>query len=109
MWHPYTEMAEYRAKASPMVVVRAEGSRLFDADGRSYIDANASWWSSALGHGHPRLVATLRQQAEVLCHAALGGITHAPAAELAEALCDAAPPGLEHVFYSEARDAHDWR
>ena len=54
MWHPYTEMSHYRQRVDPLVVVRAQGSRLFDADGRSYLDANASWWSCLLGHGHGR-------------------------------------------------------
>ncbi len=101
VWHPYTEMANYRAHTEPLVVARAQGSRLFDVEGRSYIDANASWWSSALGHGHPRLLEALRRQSQTLCHTALGGITHAPAADLAEAICQVAPDGLEHVFYSD--------
>jgi adenosylmethionine-8-amino-7-oxononanoate aminotransferase len=101
VWHPYTEMSGYRETAEPLVIVRAEGSRLYDADGSCYLDANASWWTSALGHNHPRLVAALQRQSERLCHTALAGITHQPAAELAESLCAVAPPGLEHVFFSD--------
>lgn len=101
VWHPYTEMRGYRERVSPLVVARAQGSRLYDADGRSYLDANGSWWSSTLGHGHPRLVEALRRQSEVLCHTALAGIAHEGASELAEALVRAAPTGLEHVFYSD--------
>jgi adenosylmethionine-8-amino-7-oxononanoate aminotransferase len=94
-------MQEWRERGEPLVIERASGSRLFDADGRAYLDANASWWTCCLGHGHPRLVAALRAQAESLCHTALAGIAHAPAAELAEALCRVAPAGLEHVFFSD--------
>jgi adenosylmethionine-8-amino-7-oxononanoate aminotransferase len=101
IWHPYTEMRRYREQVDPLVVVRAEGSRLFDADGRAYLDGNASWWTSALGHNHPRLVAALKRQADSLCHTALAGIAHPTASELAESLCAIAPPGLEHVFYSD--------
>jgi adenosylmethionine-8-amino-7-oxononanoate aminotransferase len=101
VWHPYTPMQEWRLHGDPLVIERASGVRLFDVDGRSYLDANASWWTACLGHGHPRLVAALRRQAERLCHTALAGIAHAPAAELAEALCRAAPEGLEHVFFSD--------
>ncbi len=101
VWHPYTEMSRYRDGPDPLVIVRAEGSRLFDADGRGYLDGNASWWSSTLGHAHPRLLAALRRQSESLAHTALAGITHEPAAELAEALCRVAPAGLEHVFFSD--------
>ena len=101
VWHPYTEMSHYRKNVDPLVIVEANGSRLIDADGRSYIDANASWWTSVLGHNHPRLVSALHRQSRTLCHAALGGIAHSPASELAEALCAAAPDGLSHVFYSD--------
>ena len=94
-------MGRYREGSDPLVIARAQGSRLFDADGRSYLDGNASWWSSTLGHAHPRLLAALRLQADSLGHTALAGIAHAPAAELAEALCRVAPAGLEHVFYSD--------
>jgi len=94
-------MQEWRESGDPLVIERAQGPHLFEADGSRYLDANASWWSSSLGHAHPRLLAALRRQSESLCHAALGGITHAPAAELAEALCRVAPAGLEHVFFSD--------
>jgi adenosylmethionine-8-amino-7-oxononanoate aminotransferase len=100
VWHPYAAMDEYRA-SDPLVVVRAEGARLFDADGRSYLDANSSWWVASLGHDHPRLVAALVRQAHLNCHSALAGMTHPAAAELGEALCRVAPGGLEHVFYSD--------
>ncbi len=94
-------MQEWRDHGDPLVIERAQGPHLFEADGSRYLDANASWWSSSLGHAHPRLLEALRRQSESLCHAALGGITHAPAAELAEALCRVAPAGLEHVFFSD--------
>jgi adenosylmethionine-8-amino-7-oxononanoate aminotransferase len=101
VWHPYTAMQHYRERVEPLVIARAEGSRLYDVSGRCYLDGNASWWTATLGHGHPRLVAALRRQAETLCHSALAGIAHEPASELAEALCGVAPAGLEHVFFSD--------
>jgi adenosylmethionine-8-amino-7-oxononanoate aminotransferase len=101
VWHPYTAMDEYIAETNPLVISRASGSRLFDADGRSYLDGNSSWWCAALGHNHPRLVRALAAQAERLSHTALGGMTHEPAALLAKNLVTAAPFGLEHVFYSD--------
>jgi adenosylmethionine-8-amino-7-oxononanoate aminotransferase len=101
VWHPYTEMSHYRENVDPLVIVEARGARLIDADGRSYLDANGSWWTSALGHNHPRLVEALQRQSEALCHVSLGGIAHPRASELAEAICQVAPDGLSHVFYSD--------
>jgi adenosylmethionine-8-amino-7-oxononanoate aminotransferase len=101
VWHPYTEMESYVRDTEPLVIREANGSRLVDEDGRSYIDANASWWTALLGHRHPRLMNVLREQSERMCHVALAGITHEPAARLAAELVRAAPPGLGHVFYSD--------
>lgn len=83
----------------PIVVTRARGAWLEDADGKRYIDGNASWWVAALGHGHPRLVAAMRAQAETLAHCSLAGIAHEPSARLAEELVAIAPRGLERVFF----------
>jgi adenosylmethionine-8-amino-7-oxononanoate aminotransferase len=100
VWHPYTQMQAW-ASAEPLVIARARGSRLTDVDGREYLDGNASWWSSTLGHGHPRLVAALKAQAETMCHVALGGIAHEPSAALAAELVRVAPAGLPRVFFSD--------
>lgn len=101
VWHPYTPMDRYIEATQPLVIDRAEGSLLFDADGRSYIDANASWWVSTLGHNHPRLVRALARQAELLCHTSLAGVTHENAALLAEEMVAVAPAGLSRVFFSD--------
>ncbi len=101
VWHPYTPMDRYIGETQPLVIARASGSRLFDLDGRSFIDGNSSWWVSLLGHNHPRLLSTLAEQSQRLCHTALAGITHEPAALLAEELCAVAPEGLSRVFYSD--------
>lgn len=101
VWHPYTAMDDYRERIDPIVVDRAEGPYLHDLDGRSYIDANSSWWVASLGHNHPRLVEVLKRQADRNCHSALAGMTHEAAALLGEAVSAAAPAGLDHVFYSD--------
>src|SRR5690606_2180864 len=64
VWHPYTPMLQYREAGRPLVIDSASGSRLLDLDGRSIIDGNASWWTSLLGHNHPRLVERLRVQSQ---------------------------------------------
>jgi adenosylmethionine-8-amino-7-oxononanoate aminotransferase len=100
VWHPYTAMDAYEA-SDPIVVARAKGAWLEDANGRRYLDGNASWWVASLGHGHPRLRAVLARQAEELVHCSLGGIAHEPAARLAAELVAVAPAGLTRVFYTD--------
>lgn len=101
LWHPYTAMRRYVDDVDPLVLSRASGARVFDLDGRSYLDANASWWVAVLGHAHPRLVEAVRRQCEVMPHVALAGATHEPGARLAEELASVAPPGLTRVFFSD--------
>jgi adenosylmethionine-8-amino-7-oxononanoate aminotransferase len=101
VWHPYPAMDAYIADCDPIVVARAEGARLYEADGRSYLDGNSSWWVATLGHAHPRIVGALKAQADTLAHAALAGIAHEPAALLADELVKTAPAGLSRVFFTD--------
>lgn len=97
-WHPYTQ---HGLESEFLCVVGARGARLELADGREIVDAISSWWTCLHGHGHPRLVAALRAQAERLDHVLFAGATHEPAVRLAERLVELAPPGLQRVFYSD--------
>jgi adenosylmethionine-8-amino-7-oxononanoate aminotransferase len=87
------------AVADPIVVSGARGAWLEDADGRRYLDGNASWYVAALGHGHPRVLRALEKQAQTLDHCALAGIAHEPAARLAQELVASVPRGLTRVFF----------
>jgi adenosylmethionine-8-amino-7-oxononanoate aminotransferase len=104
VWHPYTPMLSW-AEEDPIVVYAAEGARLFDADGRSFIDGNSSWGPAALGHAHPRLLKALREQVKKFAHVSLFGVTHEPAVELAAELARVAPAdsarSLGHVFFTD--------
>ncbi|MEX1025854.1 MAG: adenosylmethionine--8-amino-7-oxononanoate transaminase [Planctomycetota bacterium] len=98
LWHPYTQ---HHTEVAPLAVARAAGSELFLEDGRVLLDAISSWWTSLHGHGHPRLVRAVAEQAARLDHVLFAGATHAPAVELAERLVAAAPTGLTRVFLSD--------
>jgi adenosylmethionine-8-amino-7-oxononanoate aminotransferase len=95
VWHPYTP-ADAHESEDPIVVARAQGAWLEDMDGRRYLDGNSSWYVAALGHGHPRLLRVLEQQARTLAHCSLAGITHEPAVRLAEDLVAIAPRDARH-------------
>jgi len=47
----------------PIVVDRAAGARLWDADGNEYIDYVCSWGALILGHAHPKVVEAIATQA----------------------------------------------
>ncbi len=52
----------------PVVIVRGEGSRIWDADGKEYLDFFPGWAVSGIGHCHPKVVAAIRAQAGKLLH-----------------------------------------
>ena len=53
-----------------IVFVRGEGSLLYDADGKRYVDLFPGWAVDGLGHCPPRVVAAIREQAGKLIHVA---------------------------------------
>jgi succinylornithine aminotransferase len=73
---------------APFIPVRGEGSRLWDQEGRDYIDFAGGIAVNALGHAHPELCQTLQQQSHQLWH--LGnGYTNEPVLRLARRLVEA--------------------
>ncbi len=45
----------------PLFISRAKGSKVYDADGREYVDYIGSWGPMILGHGHPKVSAALKK------------------------------------------------
>ncbi|GAB4237845.1 MAG: adenosylmethionine--8-amino-7-oxononanoate transaminase [Deltaproteobacteria bacterium] len=99
-WHPYTQMSTL-VSDPPMLVDRAEGLFLFDAEGNRYYDAISSWWCNVHGHGHPKIREAVTRQMARLDHVLFAGVTHEPAVRLASRLAAAAPEGLSRVFFSD--------
>ena len=78
--------------------VRGQGIELFDAAGKSYIDASGGAAVSCLGHGHPDVIAALHEQLDRLAYAHTGFFTTEVAEALADRLVEDAPDGLDHVY-----------
>lgn len=102
VWHPFSPMLEYlNEKPHPLMVVGADGSRLVDSAGRSYIDGTASLWVNVHGHRRPELDRAVKEQLGRVAHTTLLGLANEPAARLAARLAAMTPPGLSRVFYSD--------
>lgn len=54
----------------PISIVRGAGSRVWDADGRAYLDLFPGWGVAGLGHCHPRVAEAIAKQAATLIHVA---------------------------------------
>lgn len=52
----------------PVAIVRGKGVRVWDADGREYLDFTSGLAVCNLGHCHPKVVAAIKEQAEKLIH-----------------------------------------
>ncbi|GDY19693.1 adenosylmethionine-8-amino-7-oxononanoate aminotransferase [Verrucomicrobiota bacterium] len=107
LWHPFTQMRDW-LKGEPIVIVRGKGAELEDANGRRYLDANASIWTNLHGHRHPALDRAVKAQLGKVAHSSALGLANEPAAVLAEKLVAAAnrprlpgQPKLAKVFLSD--------
>ena len=100
LWHPFTQMRDW-LKREPILIVRGKGARLWDAQGREYLDANSSIWTNLHGHNHPRINAAIRRQLGKIAHSSALGLANEPASALAEKLIAVANPPLRKVFFSD--------
>lgn len=82
----------------PFVPERAEGCEIVTTDGRRILDLYGGHAVAALGYGHPRLVAAIREQAESLLFQS-NAVALDVRASAAEKLVSVAPAGLEKVFF----------
>jgi predicted acetylornithine/succinylornithine family transaminase len=79
-----------------LVLVKGKGARLFDQDGRAYLDFAAGIGVNGLGYGDPKVVAAIRKQAGQLIH--ISNLFHnQPASALADRLASLAFPAK--VFF----------
>jgi len=99
VWHGFTQMATY-ADNAPLVIERAEGRELVDAQGRRYLDAISSLWVNTLGHHVPELDAALAAQAGKVAHSTMLGNGNTVVVELAEALVPLAPVDDPHFLFA---------
>ncbi len=99
VWHGFTQMAAY-AESAPLVIDRAEGRELIDADGKHYLDAISSLWVNTLGHRVPELDAALLAQAGKVAHSTMLGNGNTVVIELAEALAAVVPVDDPHFLFA---------
>ena len=81
----------------PLVLVRGEGARLWDAEGREYIDCVGGHGVANVGHANPAVIRAVTEQVRrlVICP---NGFYNDQRAQLLAELTRIAPPGLERAF-----------
>ena len=88
-------LTRYGPSFESIIVERAEGSFVYDADGRAILDFTSGQMSAVLGHTHPDIVATVDRQVRSVAHL-FSGMLSRPVVELASRLAGLAP-GLDRV------------
>jgi len=106
--HPYTNLKKH-LESGPLVITRGEGVRVYDEDGKAYIEGLAGLWCTSLGFTQERLVeAGARAMRQLPFYHGFGGKAATPTIDLAERLIDLAPVPMSKVFFansgSEASD-----
>lgn len=108
IWHPYTHLPSVanaeggmQTSGKSIAITKAQGSYLYDENGKKYIDAGASWWTNIHGHSHPYLAEKVSEQLKKLEHVIFAGFTHEPAVTLAERLLKILPQDQKRIFYSD--------
>ncbi len=107
--HPYTDLQAHQ-EVGPLVISRGKGVRVWDENGREYIESVAGLWCAALGFDNERLVqAAANQMRKLPFYHAFTSKSHEPMIELAEMLIARAPVPMSKAFFansgSEANDS----
>ncbi|WP_042267411.1 aspartate aminotransferase family protein [Paraburkholderia heleia] len=90
-------LIRYGGTFEPMIIERAQGSFVYDADGRPILDFTSGQMSAVLGHSHPEIVAVINEYAGKLDHL-FSGMLSRPVVELATRLADVTPAGLDRAL-----------
>jgi adenosylmethionine-8-amino-7-oxononanoate aminotransferase len=90
-------------------IERCEGVFLYDSDGREYLDGSGGAAVSAIGHGHPAVLAAIREQLDRCAFAHTAFFTNAPQETLASLLAARFPEPASRAYFvsggSEANEA----
>lgn len=92
-----------QTSAAPLClnIVKASGSRMWDADGKEYIDLIAGISVCNIGHRHPAVVDAIKKQADDYLHIMVyGELVENPQVQYAKMLTDHLPASLDAVFYT---------
>jgi putrescine aminotransferase len=96
--HPHAVVG---APVAPVIWARGEGARLWDIDGREYIDGTCGLWQCAVGHGRQELARVAAEQMSTLeFYASFWNFANEPSIRLAARLAELSPDGLDRVFFT---------
>ena len=105
--HARQHLIRYGGSFEPLIIERAQGSFVYDADGRAILDFTSGQMSALLGHGHPEIAEVVAHHAKHLDHL-FSGMLSRPVVELATQLAEVAPAGLQRsMLLSTGAEANE--
>ena len=99
----YKHQAQTTPHPLAMEVAKAEGSYIYDTEGKAHLDFVAGVSACSLGHKHPRVVAAIKEQTDKYLHVMVyGEYVQAPVVTLAKELAQALPDPLDTTYFTNS-------
>ncbi len=99
VWVHYAPWVDIAARDGLRIMVKGDGSKLWDIHGREYIDVISGLWLVNAGHGRGEIVDAMAAQGKDLAYVSSTTFTTAPAVQLADTLAELTPGDLNRIFY----------
>ncbi|MDQ8699649.1 aspartate aminotransferase family protein [Hyphomicrobium sp. LHD-15] len=100
--HPFTNHASLRGSGA-RVIVKGEGSYIWDSEGHRILDGMAGLWTTNIGYGRVELADAARDQMiELPFYNTFFKTTHPPVIALSQKLAEITPPHINQVFYGSS-------
>lgn len=99
----FRHVAQTSTAPLALEIVKAEGSRLWDTDGKEYIDLIAGISVCNVGHRHPRVVKAIKKQVDEYLHLLVyGELIQSPQVQYAKLITDHLPGSLNAVYFTNS-------
>ena len=100
LWLQMSRMGAYSEKHEIPIIVRGEGTHVYDVNGKEYSDGISGLFTNALGHGRPEFAAAAAESMNNMTFFPIWTYAHPKAIELAEKVASLAPGDLNRVFFT---------
>ncbi len=97
---PHYAFVKEIIEKGPKIIVKGKGAKIYDIDGKEYIDGLSILWTVNIGHGREEIIDAIKEQLEKISYASLfGGYFNEPAIKLADKLSKITPGTLKTSFF----------
>jgi adenosylmethionine-8-amino-7-oxononanoate aminotransferase len=100
LWLQMSRMGAYSEKHEIPIIVRGEGTHVYDVNGKEYFDGISGLFTNALGHGRPEFAVAAAESMNNMTFFPIWTYAHPKAIELAEKVASLAPGDLNRVFFT---------